>query len=501
MKVLLIETNDVDRWVGGRAGGKNVHVIPIALMGLAAFVQREQPGVPVRIIESSVDVPDDAALARELDSYRPDLVGLRSVNFFRDETARIVRAVRAWRDIPVVVGGPIATAMGRTVFDWIPELDLAAVGDGEHTLLRLVRGAPPESIPGLLVRGPLGPRTAGPAEGVGELDSLPLPAYSCIDLERYSRSLSYSYNQRRQGVLVTSRGCPYRCTYCFQPPDSKLRLRSAASVFAEIETLVCEHGIHDFYVVDDIFNVHRKRALQVFERLIEARLGVRLYFVNGLRVDLCDPLFVDRMVEAGTVWVAFAIESAHPRIAEMIKKKIDLDHAHAVISHAQRAGIVVNVNTMFGFPTETAVEARATLDWLGTLPHASILPYHFNLRGYHGCEVVEQAAAAGWDREAFLAGGFRSYNDLPVGSPTFSRQEMMAHAIEYHQRFGLSSRGHLEWSVRVLRNVGYTDPEILDMYSVLLNRRVGSFAELYSPAARASSLDSTSATIDRTVSS
>ncbi len=501
MRLLLIETNDVARWVGGRAGGQNVHVIPIALMGLAAFVQREVQGVQVRILESSVDVPDDETLRAELDRYQPDLVGLRSINFFREETARIVRAVRAWREVPVVVGGPIATALGERVFEWIPEIDLVAVGDGEHTLAHLVRGAAPESIPGLLVRGVASSTGGAPAEVVADLDSLPLPAYSCVDLERYSRSLSYSYNQRRQGVLVTSRGCPYRCTYCFQPPDSRLRLRSAQSVFREIEWLASSHDVRDFYVVDDIFNVHRQRALDVFERLVEARLGVRLYFVNGLRVDLCDQRFVDRMVEAGTVWVAFAIESAHPRIAALIRKSIDLGRAHAVISHAQQAGIVVNVNTMFGFPTETAAEAQVTLDWLGTLPHASILPYHFNLRGYHGCEVVEQAVAAGWDRDAFLASGFRSYNDLPVGTPSFSRREMLAHAIQYHERFGLANSAHLAWSVQVLRNIGYHEREIVDMYSVLLNRPLSAVDEIYSPAARTPSLPATSAAMDRTVSS
>lgn len=505
MRILLIETNDIAKWVGGRAGGKNVHVLPIALMGLAAYVEREVPGTEVRIIESSVDAPDDAALGRELDAFRPDLVGLRSINFFRDEARRIVRAVRAWGGVPVVVGGPIATAMGATLFEWIPELELAAVGDGEHSLAALARGEPPASIPGLLVRGPLGPRSVGAATSVADLDTLPLPAYGSVDLARYARTLSYAYNQRRQGVLVTSRGCPYRCTYCYQPPHTKVRLRSAESVFREIEALVRDHDVRDFYVVDDIFNVHRRRALHVFDRLVEARLGARLYFVNGLRVDLCDERFVDRMVEAGTVWVAYAIESAHPRIAALIKKEIDLPRAHRVIAHTQRAGIVVNINTMYGFPTETPSEAQVTLDWLGTLPHASLLPYHFNLRGFHGCEVVEQAEAAGWEREAFLATGFQSYNDLPLGSPTFSRQAMMAHAIEYHQRFGVASRDHLAWSVRVLRNIGYSDAELVDMYSVLLNRRVAAVAELEGQPAtestRAASLASTSATIDRKVSS
>lgn len=478
MRILLIETNDVARWIGGRAGGKNVHVVPLALLGLAAYVESRVPRAEVRVIESALHAADDASLARLLEEFRPDLVGLRSINFFLDETRRIVAAVRGWADVPIVVGGPIATAMRGALFDWIPELALVAVGDGEETLARLAAGEAPSAVPGLLVRTPNGVRWTGEPVVIADLDALPVPSYGKVDLAGYAAHLSYAYNQRRQGVLATSRGCPFRCTYCFQPPGRGVRLRSAASIFAEIEALVSAHEIRDFYVIDDIFNVDRRRALAVFDRLIEARLGVRLYFVNGLRVDLCDRAFVDRMVEAGTVWVAYAIETAHPRVARLIRKEIDLQRAHEIIAHSQQAGIVVNINTMFGFPTETAAEAAVTLDWLASLPRPSLLPYHFHLRGYAGCEIVEQAVAAGWDRETFLSDGSRSYNDLPRGSPTFSRAEMLAHVLEYHRRLGIDSAGHRRWSVGVLRGIGYSEAEIVDMYSVLLNRRLTTLTEV-----------------------
>jgi anaerobic magnesium-protoporphyrin IX monomethyl ester cyclase len=476
MKLLLIEANE-DAWIGGRVG-RGMHVVPVALLGLAAFVRRQVPDAEVRVVESSLAAASDRELAGLLADFEPDLVGIRSLNLFAHRVGWLVRSIRRWRSVPVVVGGPIAAALGSKLFAEVPELDLLAVGEGESTLARLVSGHSPAEIPGLLVRGPAGVAATGEAPCPSDLDALPFPDYSLIDLDHYAHQLSYAYNQRRQGVLLTSRGCPYRCTYCFQTSHAPVRLRSAANVFAEIERLALDHDVRDLYVVDDVFNLSRRRALEICERVARSGLGVRLYFVNGLRIDLCDEELLDRMVEAGTVWVTFGVETAHPRIAELIRKRVDLDRARDLVAYAQNLGMAVNIDTMFGFPTETPAEARATLDWLGSLPHPSLLPYHFNLRGYEGCEIVEQAAAAGWDREAFLATGSSSYHDLPLGTPSFSRSEMLAHLVEYHRRFGLSNREHLGWSIGVLRRIGYSDAELVDMYSVLLNRPVGSVTEL-----------------------
>ncbi len=480
MRLLLVEANDMKRWVGGRVG-RTVHVVPVALLGLAAYVKREVAGVDVRVVETSLNAATDEQLRQVLDDFRPDVVGIRSINFFVDETRRVVSAASSWGDVPVVVGGPIAAGLRRGLFERIPELRLAVVGEGERVLSHLLRGAPPEELPGMLVHKSGAVIENPETEPTRDLDELPWPDYSLIDLDQYAHQLSYAYNQRRQGVLVTSRGCPYHCTYCFQLPGTRARLRSARNVFGEIEQLVHHHDVRDFYVVDDVFNLSRRRAMELFDLIIEAKLGIRLYFVNGLRVDRCDREFIDRMVEAGTVWVTFGIESAHPRVAHLIKKDVDLDQAREVIGYAQRTGMVVNIDTMFGFPTETPAEAQVTLDWLGALDRPSLLPYHFNLRGYAGCEVVEQAVAAGWDREAFLATGTSSYHDLPAGTPTFSRQQMLSHIVDFHARFGMSNAEHLAWSVGVLRRNSFSDDEIVEMYSGLMNRRIHTVDELLVP--------------------
>jgi radical SAM superfamily enzyme YgiQ (UPF0313 family) len=364
------------------------------------------------------------------------------------------------------------------VFAEIPGLEHAAIQEGEPVIAELVKGTPLQAIAGVYSRNAQGISANAPAPPPRVLDQLPQADLSLVDLGLYGRQLSYAYNQRRQGVLVTSRGCPYSCTYCFQISEAPVRLQSAERVVSDIRSMIEQWGVRDFYVIDDVFNINRKRALAVFRALVEQRLSVRLYFVNGLRVDLCDEEFVDEMVQAGTVWVTYAIESAHSRIQSLIRKKLDLVHARRIINYSQRKGIVVNVNTMFGFPTETPEEAQVTLDYLATLDHPSLLPYHFNLRGYPGCEIVEQAESAGWNRDAFLATGFSSYGDLPAGSPTFSRRAMMEHMLQFHERFGLAAREHVDYSVQTLRHIGYSDQELCDMYTVLLNRPVREITEL-----------------------
>jgi hypothetical protein len=124
---------------------------------------------------------------------------------------------------------------------------------------------------------------------------------------------------------------------------------------------------------------------------------------------------------------------------------------------------------MYGFPTETGADARMTLDYLARLHMPSLLSYHFCLRGYDGCEIVEQAAEAGWDTSAFLADGALSYHDMPRGTATFPKSEMMSHLIDYHQRFGMRNRPHLRRSIDVLKENGYTERDLVDMYSVLQN--------------------------------
>ncbi|MFZ1083354.1 MAG: radical SAM protein [Terracidiphilus sp.] len=475
-RVLLVECNNMNKWVGTTMPYE-MHVPPLGLMYLASSARAALPGLELKIVESSLSCPDDERFVRILKEFQPDVVGLRSIAFFLEELQRVARLVRAHSNAILIVGGPIVKAYKQRLFDEVPELEIAVQGEGEQVFVELLSGTAPETIPGVLLRGADGiVESPGLREAV-KIDSLPIPAYDLIDSAQYESQLSYAYNHRRQGVLLTSRGCVYHCTYCFSHWKG-IRLRSAANIFAELVELHDRHGIRDFYVVDDIFNVDLKRSMELFDRILAAGLKLRIYFVNGLRADITSEQFVDRAIEAGAIWFTYAIESAAPEIQLLVQKNLNLEKAKKIITYTQGKNVVVNISTMYGFPTETRAMAQRTLDFLGELPKPSLLPYHFCLRYFPGCEINQQAIDAGWDAERMGLSSRFSYNDMAMGTPTLSKHEMNDIQMEYHRRFGMSNPSAVSAAVRTLRSIGYTDLDITHMYSVLKRKVIHEVSEL-----------------------
>ncbi len=475
-RVLLVEANNMNKWVGTTMPYE-MHVPPVGLMYLASYARTALPEIEFRIVESSLSCPDDERFIRILNEFQPDVVGVRSIAFFLEELQRIAGLARAHSDAALIAGGPIVKAYKSRLFEEVPELEIAVKGEGEQVFVNLLRGEPLASMAGVLYRTDDGVVENEDQQEVANIDSLPFPAYDLIDLNEYQRQLSYAYNHRRQGVLLTSRGCVYHCTYCFSH-WKRIRLRSAANIFEEIAELHARHGIRDFYVVDDIFNVNLKRSMDLFDMIVAAGLKLRFYFVNGLRADITSEEFVDRALEAGAVWFTYAIESATEEIQNLVQKHLDLEKAGRIIAYTQRQNVAVNISTMYGFPTETRELAQRTLDYLGELPKPSLLPYHFCLRFFPGCEINEQALEAGWDAERLGLTSRFSYNDMPMGTPTLSKQDMYGIQLEYHLRFGMSNPAAVGGAIRTLRSIGYSDTEILHMYSVLKRKVFHDVSEL-----------------------
>jgi anaerobic magnesium-protoporphyrin IX monomethyl ester cyclase len=476
-RVLLIEANDMPKWVGSGVS-YGVHIPPIGLMYLAAYVRKMNPGLEIRIAESSLHFRTDEDYIGILDEFRPDVVGIRSITFFLEELQRIARLSRNHCNPYIVAGGPIVPAYREAVLSCCPEIDAAVKGEGEEVFSAILEGRKPETIRGLFYRTEDKVIENPEAPLIPDCDTIPFPAYDLIDIGLYQKQLSYAYNHRRQGILVTSRGCPYNCTFCFKY-SSKIRLRSAENVYEEIRLLYKDHGISDFYIVDDLFNVSPKRALSIFQKIIHDGLDIRLYFSNGLRADIATRDFVDRAVEAGAIWFTYAIESANPEIQKLINKNVDLNKARDIIEYTQSKGVVVNISTMYGFPTENKEMARQTLNWLGALKKPSLLPYHFCLRCFPGCKIRTQALQAGWNPELLELSSRFSYNDLPLGTPSLPKSEMYAILFEYHKRFGLRNPGAVKAAVGTLESVGYSKEEILHMYSVLKNKTIRNIHEIY----------------------
>jgi radical SAM superfamily enzyme YgiQ (UPF0313 family) len=475
-RVLLVEANNMNKWVGTTMPYE-MHVPPLGLMYLASYARAAFPDTEFRIVESSLSCPDDERFIQILNEFQPDVVGVRSIAFFLEELQRIAGLVRTHSDATLVVGGPIVKAYKTRLFEELPELGIAVKGEGEQAFADILSGAALASIPGVLYRTDDGIVENDDQPGVQQIDGIPFPAYDLIDIDQYQRQLSYAYNHRRQGVLLTSRGCVYHCTYCFSHWKG-IRLRSAVNIFKEIVELYTRHGIQDLYIVDDIFNVDLKRSMVLFDMIRAAGLKVRFYFVNGLRADITSEEFVDRALEAGAVWFTYALESGAEEIQRLVNKRLNLEKTKHIVAYTQRQKVAVNISSMYGFPTETRAMAQRTLDWLGDLPKPSLLPYHFCLRFFPGCDINQQAIEAGWDPERMGMTSRFSYNDMPMGTPTLSKHDMTSIQLEYHRRFGMSNPAAVDGAIRTLRSIGYDDTDILHMYSVLKRKVFQNVSEL-----------------------
>jgi len=342
---------------------------PLGLMYLASSLLKQAPEAEIRITDMALEQLDASALAERLRAWEPDLIGLSALSCEAAEQVRVMEQLRAaLPGCPTVIGGPHATCVGAELLTDTGS-DFLIVGEAERSFpalaLALASGTATDAIPGLGFRSNGIPKLNPPDPDPVDLDALPFPAWHLIDLEGYQRVDSFNVVLRRLPYmsLLTSRGCPYRCAYCHNLFGRKVRYRSAESVLAEIEALRAGYGVRELHLVDDIFNLNKKRALAILRGLVERRLDVAIAFPNGLRADLIDDELLDAMRAAGVYAVAYAIESGSPRIQQLVHKDLDLDKARSAIAATRRRGILTAGFFMLGFPTETAEEIEATVEF------------------------------------------------------------------------------------------------------------------------------------------
>jgi radical SAM superfamily enzyme YgiQ (UPF0313 family) len=196
-----------------------------------------------------------------------------------------------------------------------------------------------------------------------DLDSLPFPAYDLIDLPKYWRLQSMApLPWRRYAALVSSRGCPYHCSWCHQIFGKKFRMHSPERIVDEIEHLQRLYGVENFEFLDDIFNLNGPRVMAFCDLLHRRNLRIKIAFPNGVRTDILTQEQVDALADAGTYFSSFALESGSPRIQKLMGKNLNIPRFVQGVEMAVKRGIFANGFAMLGFPTESEAEMRQTID-------------------------------------------------------------------------------------------------------------------------------------------
>jgi anaerobic magnesium-protoporphyrin IX monomethyl ester cyclase len=340
-------------------------------LGLAYLAAvSEQAGHQIRVYDGDVEaLPLEAAL-RE---FEPHIVGI---------TANTTQITAAWRDaaivkqvsnIPVVLGGPHPTVLPDESAAK-PFVDAVVRSEGEATwteiLSRLDKaelsttGMSWDGILGVTFRQADGSVVSAPDRPpipVEELDAMPFPAWHLFRLEQYT-NLQPAVDQVSGHSLpiLTSRGCPYRCTYCSQIGPRRWRARSTKSVVAEWRGLVKEQGAVEIGVLDDSFNINRQRVLEICQALLDEGLHhVPWIMINGIRANLADEELLGAMKRAGCIRTAFGVESGNQAILDtVVDKHLTLDQVRSAFRAARAVGLETIGFFIIGLPGET----EATMD-------------------------------------------------------------------------------------------------------------------------------------------
>jgi len=369
-KILLVHPLGYGAEAAGRDVSRLANLMPpLGIASLAAYL--EQRGVGTTLIDCFARPNSDSLIAEFLRTEQPAFIGFScTTSSFLDgvRLARLAKTVLP--GVRTVFGGPHVSALKGRILEDYEAVDFIIVGEGEATLAELVAcgGEDAASVPGLLLRADGLPLYTGHRTQSLELDSLPFPAY--LKLEGFPGAYKlpiFNYPRTPNTSCISSRGCPYACSYCDRSVFGRtFRYNSAEYLYEHMRHLRQHFGIRHINFYDDQFTFHRGRVEELCDRLMKAPLGMT--FNCAVRAEHIDAALVKHMKRAGCWMMSLGIESGDPELLAHHRQNPDLDMLAGQIRMIKSAGVRTKGLLMIGLPGETETSIRRSMDYVFSLP-------------------------------------------------------------------------------------------------------------------------------------
>jgi anaerobic magnesium-protoporphyrin IX monomethyl ester cyclase len=378
MKILLINPAPT-----GTLKATGVLFPPLGLLYVAAYAEKEGHQVAVR----------DLAVRRkkeEVDFKKYDMVGISTDTTRHRQALQLAKRAKA-NGCTVVMGGPHPGYVDEEILS-TQRVDFIVRGEGEVTFSELVaalekKNGQFDSIQGIsffsngkLVQTP-------PRPFIENLDSLPFPARHLVPMDDYRRT---KLGSRDITPLVTSRGCPYQCTFCASSHffGTKVRARSVDSVLTELEEIDHRYHFNAVAFVDDTFNLFPKRVIEICQGIIKKKLDLWWWCLSRIDLLLRNEEMVQEMVRAGAKSVFIGVESSNPRTLEELRKGIDVEETVRTVEMLKRNGLEIHASYILGGLDDTVKTIHDTIRFAKRLD-TNVAQFCI-LTPYPGTAVYEQ---------------------------------------------------------------------------------------------------------------
>ncbi len=325
-----------------------------------------------------------------MQDFQPDVIGITFMSTKLGAVQNLVNiAKELFPQVPVVLGGAHPSVLYEASLQQIPA-DFVVMGEGEETFAELLQflqaGKTDYSlIRGLAFRGSNGKvMTTSPRPLITDLNSLPFP-------DRESLHRVDSYRPDDMSMIMTSRGCPYNCTFCSSLWERRTRYRSIPNIVAEIEYIQDRFQTNNIYFKDDTFTLNRKRVVAFCDTL--EKKGLQINWECLTRIELVDEELIRRMQETGMFNLKIGIETGSQRLLKVSNKNLSLADIKRGAEILNRLGQKWSAFFMLGFPDETEEEIEMTRQLI-----REIQPTYVSmsvLAPYPGCEIYSDLVEKG----------------------------------------------------------------------------------------------------------
>jgi len=329
-----------------------------------------EDGHDVHVKDFEAETYEPNSFIQFCEEFSPKLIGLSSTTPSFPATKLLIDDLRQnyseFADTFIVLGGHHATGLPERSLEETGA-DIVVRGEGERTVVELARVLEDGDVKSLKDVKGITYQSNGEMfhcpnrELIEDLDSIPFPARDLLPMEMYRGEIGNLASDGKFGSIVSSRGCPFSCIFCYNSKtkkgERKIRFRSAKNVFDEIKILKERYNRNYIYFVDDHLTANRPRLHDLCNLLKETDIK---WFCQS-RVDAVDYNMLKEMKEAGCISIGYGIETGDLNTLKYINKRTTLDQARKAIKDTKELGIETRPSFMIGFPIDTKQSILQTI--------------------------------------------------------------------------------------------------------------------------------------------
>ncbi|MAF37075.1 hypothetical protein CL622_08230 [archaeon] len=363
MKIVLVMPSlDNGYWkkLGKKVGPKSE---PLSLLYIATYLN--QHGHQAEVLDCEAEGISYEELEGKFREGKYDVVGVAMMTAMYSQAVGVCEIAKKINpNTKVIVGGSHPSLRPKETVQEQASIDIAAVGEAEVTFKELL-DAFAEKMTLSEVKGIVYKVEEGTViqteerDKIQDLDFFPIPDRNLIKMELYRPSVSY-YKRLPAYTMVTTRGCPYRCTFC-ATAKSGYRMHSTQRVIEEIRMLVERFGAKEILFRDDTFTLNRERTIELCDAIIASGLHEKVIWDCITRANLIDLELVNKMKEAGCCGMHFGVEGGTQKLIDGIQKDSTLEIIKEAFKVCKKVGIETRGYFMIGLPGSTKEDDLATI--------------------------------------------------------------------------------------------------------------------------------------------